>query len=66
MIGGQDCLILSIAGVFYNVINRSSVITSKSLSKNLSNEDKHCTGVFVVFKTKCESKCQFSVITDIL
>ena len=40
-----------------NVKNRSSIITSKSSSKNLSNE---YTGVFVVFKTKHELKCQFS------
>ena len=47
----------NIAESFYNVKNGSSIITSKSLSKNLSNEN---TGVFVVFKTKCELKCQFS------
>ena len=33
------CTIL--AGVFYNVKNRLSFIASKSLSKNLSNENKH-------------------------
>ena len=48
------------------VNNGSSIITSKSSSKNLSNENKHCTGVFVVFKTKHELKCQFSGITEIL
>ena len=31
-----------LAGVFYNVKNGSSFITSKSSSKNLSNENKHC------------------------
>jgi hypothetical protein len=31
----------SIAGVFYNVKNESSFITSKSLSENLSNQNKH-------------------------
>ena len=30
-----------LAGVFYNVKNGWSFITSKSLSKNLSNENKH-------------------------
>ena len=31
-----------LAGVFYNVKNGSSFIASKILSKNLSNENKHC------------------------
>ena len=52
-----------IAGVFYNAKNRSSFITSKSSSKNLSNKN---TGAFIVFKTKRELKCQFSGITEIL
>ena len=62
-------LLISKAGVFYNVKNWSSFIASKSSSKNLSNENKHCIQckvVFVVFKTKCELKCQFSGITEIL
>ena len=45
------------AEYFYNVKNGSSIITSKSSSKNLSNE---YTSAFVVFKTKRELKCQFS------
>ena len=32
---------VSIAKYFYNVKNRSSIIMSKSSSKNLSNENKH-------------------------
>ena len=36
----------------------SSIIMSKSLSNNLGNKNKHCTGIFVVFKTKRELKCQ--------
>ena len=32
----------TLAGVFYNVKNGSSFIMSKSLSKNLSDENKHC------------------------
>ena len=39
--------LLMIGGVFYNVKNGSSFITSKSLSENLSNHNKH-------FKTKRE------------
>ena len=31
----------TLAGVFYNVKNGSSFITSKSLSENLSNQNKH-------------------------
>ena len=46
--------------VCYNAKNGLSFITSKSSSKNLSNENKHCTGVFVVFKAKSKLKCQFS------
>ena len=48
----------TLAQYFYNVINRSSITTSKSLSKNLSNKTNN--GVFVVFKTKNDLKCQFS------
>ena len=29
------------AGVFYKVKNRSSIVTSKNLSENLSNHNKH-------------------------
>ena len=60
-----------LAESFYNVKNRSSFITSKSSSKNLSNEKN--TSVFVVFKTKREAKCQwkyrvlmFDFVTKIL
>ena len=55
--------LVSITGVFYSVINKLSFIMSKSLSLNLSNENKHC--FFVVLKTECELKCQFSRITEI-
>ena len=36
----QESFYDPIAGVFYNVKNRLSFIASKSLSKNLSNENK--------------------------
>ena len=55
--------LVSITGVFYSIINKLSFIMSKSLSLNLSNENKHC--FFVVLKTECELKCQFSSITEI-
>ena len=43
-----------IAESFYNVNYGSSIITSKSLSKNISNQ----LLFFFVFKKKCELKCQ--------
>ena len=49
------------AQYFYNVKNRLSIITSKSLSKNLCNENK--PWCFDVFKTKRELKWQLSGIT---
>ena len=45
----------TIAESFYNVNYGSSIIMSKSLSKNLSNQNAF---VFVVFKTKRELKRQ--------
>ena len=48
------------------VKNGSSFITSIISPNNLSNENKCCTGVFVFFKTKRESKWQFYGITEIL
>ena len=40
---GNNWLLLrfNLAKSFYNVKNRSSIITSKSLSKDLSNENKY-------------------------
>ena len=48
--------IITIAESFYNVNYGSSIITSKSPSK--ISVIKTNTSVFVVFKTKCELKCQ--------
>ena len=51
-------LAVPLAGVFYNVKN--------GLSFTIISVMKTNTGVFVVFKTKRELKCQFSGITEIL
>ena len=62
----------TIAEVFYNVKNGSSFITSKSSSKNLSNENKHTlmfpedwhfNSLFVLKTTKTPV---FDFITEIL
>ena len=58
MVGHTFCSPNNKVESFYIVKIGSSIITSKSLSKNLSNEKN--TGVYVVFKTKRELKCQFS------
>ena len=51
----MDSALAIVAEVLYNVKNGSPFITSKILSKILSN-----FSVFVDFQTKCERKCQFS------
>ena len=56
-----------IAEVFYNVKNRLSFITSKSLSKNLSNENKHTLcfqriGIHVLSWRQQKHQCLFSLL----
>ena len=51
----QKVWITTKAESFYNVNYGSSIIMSKSLSKNLSNQNKHFYFIFV-FKTKHELK----------
>ena len=54
-------IIVDIAGVFYNVKNGSSFLTSKSSSVVITN-----TCAFVVFKTKRELKCQNELFLNII
>ena len=56
----NDTFSKPLAGVFLQCQKRIVIYCIKKFVKESQlNENKHCTGVFIVFKTKHELKCQF-------
>ena len=55
-------IFLCLAEVFYNVKKRSTVMTSKHLSNNLSNENKHWYFWFLQDKNELKLKLMFSLL----